>query len=354
MKTLRILSPAEQVAAHLSQQIIEGLWSEEVPGAPALCKALGVDHRVVITAFGILEKQGLLVQQGIGKRRKVVTPQAFVPPVLRFKILTYEESDRHEFYFIELMHRLNGMGHVASIAQKTLRGMNMNLSRVKRLVQDTEADAWIIFAASKEILEWFIQQSAPSFAFAGRWPGLPIAAASPDKLPAFIEVTRRLRDLGHRRIVMLTSEQHRKPNPARFVQAFMDELQRLGLPVGEYNVPDWKPEATDYHRCLDSLFRHTPPTALLIDTMPLFISAQLYLAQRGILAPHHVSLISLDPNPAYEWCNPTIAHIHWDPEPVIRRITSWANNIACGKDDKIQSFTKATFVEGDTLGPVPK
>ena len=109
----------------------------------------------------------------------------------------------------------------------------------------------------------------------------------------------------------------------------------------------------DFHRCLDSLFRHTPPTAIFIDEMPLFIAAQQHLAQLGILAPRHVSLICLDPDPAFAGRKPSVAHIHWDSRPIVRRIASWADNVARGKDDRRQSFTKAEFVEGGTIGRAP-
>jgi len=31
----------------------------------------------------------------------------------------------------------------------------------------------------------------------------------------------------------------------------------------------------------------------------------------------------------------------------------WADNVAHGKDDRRQTFTKAEFIEGGTVGPVP-
>ena len=35
----------------------------------------------------------------------------------------------------------------------------------------------------------------------------------------------------------------------------------------------------------------------------------------------------------------------------MRRVMRWANHVALGKDDRRQSFTKAKFVEGGTIGP---
>ena len=39
---------------------------------------------------------------------------------------------------------------------------------------------------------------------------------------------------------------------------------------------------------------------------------------------------------------------------VARRVKRWVNNVAHGKDDRRQSFTKAEFVDGGTVGPAPR
>jgi DNA-binding LacI/PurR family transcriptional regulator len=351
MENLNLRTLPEQVAAYLREQLLRGAWRDEMPGAPTLAIELGVDHRIIIAAFCLLEKEGLLAPQGAGRRRKVVLPDDYTPPALRVQILRYEDSDLQQFWVVDLLHRLHEMGHIASLGSKTLQEMGMDVARASRFVEKSNADAWVVFAGSREILEWFAEQSKPTIALAGRRRGIPIAAIGPDKAPAQREVVRRLVGLGHRRIAMLVREERRKPSPGYFERAFLQELGSQGIRTGPYNLPDWKDNTQDFHRCLDSLFQHTPPSALLIDEMPLFIAAQLHLAQLGILAPRDVSLICLDPHPAFAWCQPSVAHIYWDIRPVVRRITRWADNVARGQDDRRQSSTKAEFVEGDTIGP---
>jgi len=82
-----------------------------------------------------------------------------------------------------------------------------------------------------------------------------------------------------------------------------------------------------------------------------FTIAQQQLARRGILSPEHVSLICSDPDPSFEWFLPRVAHIDWDPRPVVRRIVRWVEHVAHGKDDRRQSETKAEFIDGGTIGP---
>lgn len=354
MNNLKLLTLPEQVAAFMREHIIRGTWRGEMPGAPTLAAELGVDHRLVIAAFDLLEKEKLLAAQGTGRRRRIMLPENYSPPALRVQILPYEASDRQQYYMIDLLHRLMEMGHIASLGSKTLQEMGMDVTKVARFVQKTEADAWIVFAGSQAILEWFAVQPKPAFAFAGRWRRVSIAGITPDKVPAQRKAVRRLVDLGHRRIVMLAREERRKPNPGFFERSFLEELESNGIRTGAYNLPDWKDDMHDFHRCLDSLFHHSPPTAMLIDGMPLFVAAQLHLAQLGVIAPRDISLICLDPDRAFDWCQPTVAHIHWDPTPLVRRMMRWADNVARGKDDRRQGFTKAAFVEGGTIGPAPE
>ena len=180
-----------------------------------------------------------------------------------------------------------------------------------------------------------------------------MAGAGPEKVHAQREAVQRLISLGHRRIVMLTHEERRNPDPGFLERAFLQELESHDIKTGIYNLPDWKYNIVGFHQCLDSLFRHTPPMALILDEMPLFIAAQLHLARGGFLAPRDVSLICTDPNPAFAWCQPSVAHIHWDARPIVRRIVRWADNVARGREDRHQSNTRAEFVEGGTIGPAP-
>jgi len=185
----------------------------------------------------------------------------------------------------------------------------------------------------------------------GRFTGLTIASSSPQTSPAMQEAVRRLVAHGHRRIVLLVGEDRRKPFPSLFEQRFLEELQAQGLPVGQYNLPDWEHHADGLRACLDRLFASTPPTALIFGETRFFVAGQQYLARRGIHAPEDISLVCSDQDPSFEWCRPAIAHFHWDFEPLVRRVIRWADNIAHGRKDKRQVLFDAKFIQGGTIGP---
>jgi DNA-binding LacI/PurR family transcriptional regulator len=102
------------------------------------------------------------------------------------------------------------------------------------------------------------------------------------------------------------------------------------------------------------LFKITPPTALILEEASLLYAAQQFLQSRGLRVPEDVSLICTDNDPHFSWCKPSIAHIHWDKRPVVRRVVKWAANISRGKNDISQKLTPAEFIAGGTVGPAPK
>ena len=350
MPIVRLISAGEQVAAQLREEILSGRRSGVLPGVYVLAAELGVNHKTVGAALKHLEADGLLVSQGPGRRRRIVLAAGRVRQrPLRVAILPGDSADRRVDYMVELQHQLLEAGHAAFYPEKSLLELGMDVSRIARMVRRTEADAWVVTAGSREVLQWFLGQGIPVFALFGRRRDLPMAGAGPDKVRATREVVRHLVALGHRRIVLLAQAARRLPEPGLPERAFLKELAAHRIPTGPYNLPDWEESPEGLQRLLDSLFGITPPTALLIDEAYVFHAVKHHLSGRGLRIPEDVSLICTDPDRTFEWCRPSIAHIRWDSGPVVRRILRWADNMARGKADLKQLVTPAIFVEGGTV-----
>lgn len=354
MKPFVPKSVAEQVAAHLRNEILRGGMRDEIPGYRLLAERLGVNHKTMRAALGLLEKEEFLVSQGNGRCCKAQLPEQQNPAGFRVTILPFEDDDRRVFYHRDILDRLEKNGHAVAFATKTLTDLNFEVNRVKRHVVEHPSDAWIVIAGSRGVLEWFAQGDVPVFALAGRSAGLPVAGATIRKSSAITSAVHRLVGLGHSRVVMLVREDRRKPMPGGQEQAFLNGLEAHGIRTGSYNLPDWEDTIDDFHRCLDSLFGRTPPTALIVDEASLFFAVLQFLAQRGLSAPRDVSLVCLDPNPCFSWSRPGITHVSWQPRPLVARVVRWADNVARGKDDRRNTPIKADFIEGETIGSVPK
>lgn len=348
----RPLSHVEQVATHLRSELERGRWTGEMPGVQRLERELGINHGVIHRALGLLEKGGVLENQGRGKKRRIVATLS-KPTSMMVKVLLYERSDLREDFVLDLLHLLRTDGHDVDVAEKTLLDLGMNVRRVSRFVNATTADIWVILAGSNEVLRWFSRQTTPAFALFGLTQGLTIPFASPRKKEAIAELVEQLLKLGHRRIVQIVREEHRKPQLGAIEQFILEQLEDQGITTGSYNVPDWGNSPAELHHMLDSVFRHTPPTALLVDEAPIFLATRDHLASKGICCPDQVSLACYDADPSFDWFLPPVTHIAWNPKPLIRGVVRWINSAAQGRKDPGPILVNSELVMGGTIGPAP-
>lgn len=354
VKNLNIRTASGQLAEYLKDEIRAGKWTSRMPGESWLMAHLQVGRGTVRGAMAQLEEEGVLVSHGQGKWRKVAMGRDdSTARKIRIGIMPYEKLDRSRLECSSLLAGLLEAGIDAGFSEKSLKEMDMDVERVARHVNRNPADAWVVIAASREVLEWFAGQRVPALAMSGRHYGLPIAAAYPVMISGQSEAVARLIELGHKRIVMLTRAERRKPHLSRPEQTFIDQLEAAGIRTGQYNLPGWEETREGLNHMLDELFRFSPPTALYFQEAQLFIAARNHLADHGITAPRDVSLVVADSDPSFKWCNPVPSHIHWDHRPVVRRVVRWAKNVAQGKDDRLKSGTEAKLIEGGTIGPVP-
>ncbi len=345
------LSCAEQVATHLREKVTSGKLHGVMPGVLRLEGELGVNRKTVETALRLLEAEGLLLPQGKGKRRLIRPPVAGKSKRLRVAILTGEFAETKLDYLVDLRHKLNRDGHHAEYAARSMRELGMDVKRIAWMVEKTEADAWVVISGSVDVLEWFSEREIPVFALFGRRRGFSIAGGGPNMPPAYAEVTRTLVEQGHRRIVLLARRRRRLPVPGASEQKFLDELAAHGIKPTPYHLPDWEVTIDGFYERLESLFRFTPPTALIVEEAPFFVAALQFCTNQGLRVPKDVSLVCTDGDPAFAWCKPSVAHISWDSRPLVRRIVRWASNVSVGKKDVRQTLTPARFVTGGTIGP---
>jgi DNA-binding LacI/PurR family transcriptional regulator len=347
----------ELVAARLRDGLHEGRWSAGLPGVQRLAVEFDVSAVTARRALRQLEAEGVLTGRGLGRSRSITVTGAKIASQrpLRVAILRHDarltDNSQTSAVLTEIMHSLEAAGHTVFFCNKSQIELRHEVRRIVREMAKTPADAWVVEAGSRLLLEWCAGQPTPCLALYGHTGGLPLARTGPDKVPAYRAATRRLLELGHRRIVNISRAARRLPVPAILERVFLEELAAHGVVTGDYNLPDWEESPAGFSELLERLFRHSPPTALIVDEAPRYIAAAEFLARRGIKVPDQVSLVSTDDDAALAWCHPPIARMCWDPKPVIRRVVRWVDAVRKGNPDrKIMNFP-AEFISGGSVGP---
>jgi DNA-binding LacI/PurR family transcriptional regulator/biotin operon repressor len=352
MNTLKIKSASEQLAHYLKAEIAQRTWSDTMPGETQLLRELGVGRDTIKAALSLLEQEGVIINQGPSRRRKIAELSSASAPSLRIGILCYDENDKADVVKQQLIFAFREEKHTAFIATETLHSLKGDVRRVSRFIERNKADAWVLSAASRTVTEWFLNEGIPAFAFYGAQSGISIAGVGADHNPAIISAVQKLIELGHRRIVSL-SNRGRHSNALREAErTFLMQLESNGIQTSSYNLPSWEDRPNGFLQCLESLFEHTPPTALIIEEPTHVIAVLQFCGKYKLHIPEDVSLICSEYTPNFDFSNPAISHITWDTKPMIRRMVRWADNIASGKEDKRQTRIKAKFIEGGTIGLV--
>ncbi len=359
---VRRLSIIDQTMEHLRAGIRRGRWSVRLPGVRPLSEELGVSRETLRTALRRLEKEGFLAEGGPSGSRLIKDKDA-APSArgsLRIAILPMQRLQSvdmpNQALLFQLMHDLEAAGHSTTLVNLPGNTPEPSEATLARLVRERGADAWVVYMGSHEALEWFSRQSFPSIALGGRSLGLAMAATGVDYSPALREATRDLVRLGHRRIVYVCPRSARQPEPGKLVRAFLDELTVSGIPAGAYNIPDWEETPEGLRRLLDSLFKFTPPTALILWNGLQVAGTLAFLSERKLRVPGDISVISHLSDEQVAWQSPGmgVADFARDDSKIIRRIVRWADNTALGKEDKEQEVFVGHFTPSASLGPAPR
>ncbi len=353
---IKLLTHPEQVAESIRAEIFAGKWRGKLPGIVALEKEFKVNRNTIQKALKILEGKKLLVSRGQGSSRQIVAPTDNAPRALKVGMLLYEEVDSSKGeWIVDSMHHLEEAGHSVVVVPETLSSMKMNVRRVARALSKYDVDAWMVVAASDNVLRWFMSQPTPALSICGSSSRLPIAAISLEFYGVYKRVIDRLISLGHRQIVCLSREnmpteiERQLASPGPVAQSFSNH----GLSFSSYNWPCFENDPVKLHRCLDRLFRGIPPTAFVVDES--FLATVVYhdLIQRGLRVPEDVSIFCSEPSITSGWSQAVISHLNWSSKAMVRPTLRWIKNVSLGRKDLSHTFIKLEYVEGDTIGLAP-
>ena len=356
MNTVRRQTLAETTARHIQEGMNAGRWVQKLPGVERLSAECGVSRKTLRTALRLLEAEGLLQPGGNGRSRTATgSPEGISNRPVRIGILlrdrlAHEDSDQ-QVLFHDLQHALQSAGFECFFANKSQNDFHDSLPRIQKELAASRADGWVVVSGTRELLVWGLTSRVPFMAIGGHSRDLPIASTGADSAPAYAEAVDHLMALGHRRIVLLTPHQFRVPVELNFVKKYKAHLALRGIEPTPYHVPEWQETPEGLENLLASLFKVTPPTAILTLKAKWAIGALAFFARRNLHVPEDISLVSRSCDSEIAWHLPPLAHFASNQDLMVRRIVQWAASVSAGKPDRKAVPIPVTFLPAGSTGP---
>lgn len=360
MRSLLPLSLVEQTAAHLRDGFRKGHWCGLLPGLRVLAREVNVSKDTMQAALRILEQEGSLTSGGPGRRREVAVlrDHARSGRSLRVGILLSDAIDfinpHSQQLLLKLIRHIEGAGHVCFFAEKGMQQLGNKLSRITRMVAAAKADAWVVYSAPVDVIRWFSGRSVPALMLGGMTDGLPVASSHTDLAQALFAAVQELTKFGHRRIVVVSPESWRLPRPSKSAQAFFDAMAAHGHEPSAYHLPNWEGTAEGLEKLLNSLFRVTPPTAMIFVNPAICVASLAYIGRKGVSIPGDISIVSMTSGSVFDLLPQRLAHFQWPIDRHINRIVRWVERIAIGEREAEKITFSAVFHAGETIGPAKK
>ena len=165
MEPMRRMSISELAAEHLRTDLRSGRWGGTLPGVARLAQDLDVSRHTVRTALRRLEAEGVITARGLGRSRgitavgvNIATRRPLRVAILRHDARLADTNPQASAILTEIVHSLEAAGHAVSFFNKSQIELRHVVGRIAREMAKTPADAWVIIAGSRPLLEWCANQ----------------------------------------------------------------------------------------------------------------------------------------------------------------------------------------------------
>ncbi|MCB1129674.1 MAG: substrate-binding domain-containing protein [Verrucomicrobiae bacterium] len=346
-------SLAVQVADRIEEAILSGKWTGALPGNRTLAERYGVNRKTCVAAMDVLEQRRLIGPAEVGKCR-VILPIDSVSSArtTRDRLLILRpaasplnlEDENLLRSFQETWESSRGGVVWERVDYERFR---KPLPVLEKLIERHHAHALVLYVP---LNTWgaVAVDRLPSFQVGGVHGPSPKFSMCSFSINDGIEaVTRHLAGLGHRRILIPIDS-----ISGGFRSAFVDGLARgLGEAPESGTFEDMCPSFPEpvpevWRTYWEKAFRRVRPTAVIVTEDVHLLSLYGFCAHHGIRIPKDVSVISINYERHFEWCQPKPTMLRFPNRKALSHFKEW---MAGGLRPIGKHFLKMDIVEGESV-----
>jgi DNA-binding LacI/PurR family transcriptional regulator len=351
-----------ETADVLKEWILQGVLAGRLPGELRLKQRLCVGRDTLRLALDILEEEGWIGLAVKGQQRQVLVssshPQAAAAPGDKLLPVTLLSPFpiAHRQTLVELEEtqtRLAAHGRRLLFASPEVFHLAHPGRHLERLVQSMPSAAWLLFATSQSVQEWFAQSGLPTFLYELPFPGVDLPYVACDWGASAFHAGIQLLRHGHRRLGILEYEE-RRPG----LIADEEGLQKAIVACPDHaELLVFKDDLTPagVARSLEKAFgMGKRPTALILTRTAQVLTCYSWLANRGIRIPKDVSMVSLPNDTWFSDLCPPLCHYAPDPAFISRKIAERVMELVdTGKVTQKSILAPLNYVSGGTISRTP-
>lgn len=205
MQIPRRYSLATQAAAGIREGILDGTWTEVLPGERNLCRFLQISRPTLRAAMDILRHEGLIRVRGrrsteivaSGIMRRPRDPGAVV--LLTGRPLHRQSADKVAFVG-ELQQALTRSGLRLVIVEDRHLERDHPQRTVDKIIREHKAVCYVLMTVSSAVQVFFSSLRLPAFVRGSRSAGVQLPSSDWDYLAIGRHAAGLLRARGHRRL----------------------------------------------------------------------------------------------------------------------------------------------------------
>lgn len=301
-----------QVVDILRQSLRDGVWQGHLPGERELSRQLHVSRPTIRCALEILGREKL-IESSPGRSRRILLKRR-PRPARKATLVTMicknplQEMSRNRLFLFNVLNRsLQENGTRLEVVSHEGFG-SQRPSHALKLIEENRSDAYLLALTSQRVQEWFVETARPALILGSAFPGVGIPSIECDYHVLGRHAAGTLLGKGHQKIGLVAPSQP-LAGDVETEQAFSEEISRKNCQDRLCQIIRYDTGPTDLLSQWEKIQQSENKVTAVFALYPSAALALLsrLLAQQ-VAVPEHVSILSRDGDPLYDWIQPQISH----------------------------------------------